>query len=92
MEDHILARIDIEAALARLHPADREMIVLIFCLERPTDWTFRWPPKYEDIGVYIGLKYEDRPLSEAAIRYRRDVVLGMWKGTRGALRRGRDES
>ena len=89
-EDQMLTKIDIEAALAILDPADRDMIVLIYRLERPADWGIRrWPPKYDDIGDYIGRKHELGPLSEAAIRYRRDVVHAQWQGLRGELRRNR---
>ena len=91
-EDRMLMEIDVERALAALHPADRVMMVLIYQLEQPADWTGRWPPKFEDIGRYVGLKFEGAPLSEAAIRYRRDVVLGQWAGKRPGLRRNRRES
>jgi len=86
-ENQILTRIDLERALARLHPADAMMMKLIYQLEQPDDWSGRWPPKFEDIGHYIGVKYEGAPLSEAAIRYRRDVVRAQWAGKRGKLRR-----
>lgn len=88
-EDTILTRVTIEAELEKLHPAERAMMLLIYKIDQPEDWTGPWPPKYEAIGRYIGLKFEGRPLSEAAIRYRRDAVLGVWKGTRGKLRRNR---
>lgn len=88
-EEQILIRIDIEHALAKLHPADCAMMLLIYRIVQPPDWDASWPPKFEDIGHYIGIKYEDGPLSEAAIRYRRDAVKGMWRGERGALRRNR---
>lgn len=87
MEDEILSRIDLEVALAKLHPSDRDMMLLIYRVARPTDWKAPWPPRYLDIGEYIGKKYRGAALSEAAIRYRRDVVLRMWAGERGELRR-----
>lgn len=77
----------LEKALERLPPADREMMLLVYQVYQPEDWTADWPPKFEDVGVYIGLKYEDAPLSEAAIRYRRAEILKMYAGTRGQLRR-----
>lgn len=90
IEDRILNRIDIDRAMAKLPEPDRVMMRLIFRLEIPEDWgKRRWPPKYEDVGDYIGRKFEDGPLSEAAIRYRRDVVLQLWAGKRGQLRRNR---
>jgi hypothetical protein len=89
-EDQMVTQIDIDIALEKLDPADRDMIVLIFRLERPVDWGIRaWPPKYSDIGDYVGRKHELGPLSEAAIRYRRDVVFAQWRGLRGNLRRDR---
>lgn len=91
-EDQILMMIDIERALASLHPADALMMRLVFRLDQPEDWTYRWPPRYEDIGCYIGIKFEGEPLSEAAIRYRRDAILGEWRGERGTLRRNRKNS
>ncbi len=91
-EDHILTLIDLERALAKLHPADAQMMRLVYKLEQPEDWEYRWPPRYEDIGCYIGLKYEGSPLSEAAIRYRRDAIKGAWRGERGTLRRNRKKS
>jgi hypothetical protein len=91
MIQQIEDRIDIERSLDMLEPADREMMVLIFRLEiQPEDWGKRpWPAKYDDIGDYIGRKYEGSPLSEAAIRYRRQVVFQFWRGERGVLRRNR---
>ena len=92
-EDQILLQIDIDRALALLPPADRVMIELIFRVSVPADWGERdWPPTYTDIGDYLGRKFEGSPLSEAAIRYRRDVVLAMWRGERGHLRRNRRDS
>lgn len=77
-EDQMLTRVVVEQILDGLDPHDRDMVVLIFRLERPDDWNGRWPPRYEDIGRYIGNKHEGAPLSEAAIRYRRDVLLRKW--------------
>ena len=88
-EDALLTQIAIDSALALEHPADREMILMVFRIEVPSDYAGPWPPKYEDIGRHIGSKYEGAPLSEAAIRYRRDVMLAKWQGLRGRLRRGR---
>lgn len=89
MEDEILNRVTVEAVLAKLHPADRMMMLLIYRVEQPDDWSAQWPPRFEDIGVYIGTRYEGKPLSEAAIRYRRDAIEGQWRGRRGGLRRSR---
>jgi hypothetical protein len=89
IEDHILNLVDLEHALAKLERPYREMILIIYRVWQPDDWEGRWPPTYQDIGVYIGIKFEGKPLSEAAIRYRRDQVKEMWKGKRGKLRRTR---
>jgi hypothetical protein len=94
MEDVILTRIAIETELAKLDESSRVMILLIFELEAPTDWPYGWPPTYRQIGVYIGQRFgeEQKPLSEAAIRYRRDVILAMWQGKRGPLRKNHVKS
>lgn len=88
-EDGLLTRIAVEQALSILDPADAEMLVLIYRIYQPTDWTTRWPPTYDQVGHYIGMKYEGKPLSEAAIRYRRDAVFARFRGERGELRRSR---
>lgn len=62
-------------------------MLLIEKVDRPDDWTASWPPRHVDIGIYIGIKYRGKPLSEAAIRYRRNVVKLKWEGKRGGLRR-----
>lgn len=80
-EDQILDHVSVERLLATLGAADAEMLILIFRIKAPPDgWTGRWPPTYEQIGDYIGRKYEGRPLSEAAIRYRRDAVFAVLRG------------
>jgi hypothetical protein len=86
-EDQILDAVDIARALRRLHPEDALIIRLWFQLEQPEDWTWPWPPRCEDIGVYVGLRFRGRAMSEAAVRYHRDAVLAMWHGERGPLRR-----
>lgn len=97
-EDQILTKIALEAALAPLHPADREMMLLIYYVWQPEDWEDRpWPPRLEDIGNYIGLKWPKpghapAPLSEAAIRYRELQIVAAWQGKRGPLRRQRKKA
>jgi len=90
-EDFILTLVALETELAKLRPEHRDMMLLIYKVQEPEDWPFAWPPRFEDIGVYIGLKYRGRALSEAAIRYRRDQVEAMWRGERGDLRQSGDE-
>lgn len=87
-EDRILDAVSVEALLEKLQPADAEMLILIFRIQAPPDgWLGRWPPTYEQIGDYIGRKYEGRPLSEAAIRYRRDAVFASVRGESTRKRR-----
>ena len=88
-EDQILTKVAAEAMLDKLIPADRDMMVLIFRIQQPDDWDGPWPPRFEDIGRYIGMKYEGVSLSEAAIRYRRDVLLREWGKKRRKLRKNR---
>lgn len=79
MEDYILTRVDITRELYKLCEMDRIMMELIYHHSVPEDWQGAWPPKYSDIGVYIGVKYEKKALSEAAIRYRRDKIKDKWR-------------
>lgn len=88
-EDQILTRIALEVELAKLDPEVSEMMCLIYRIEMPEDWTGRWPPTFEGIGHYIGMKFRGKAMSEAAIRYRLKAVKKMWRGERGKLRRNR---
>jgi hypothetical protein len=72
-EDDMLNRITVEQLLNRLPPHHAELIRMIEKIDQPLDYTGPWPATYEDIGVFIGVKYEGRPLSEATVRYRRDA-------------------
>lgn len=87
-EDELLDRIAVEQVLAKLSPADRTMMLMIFGIAFPDDWGNR-PTTFTSIGEYIGLKYEGVVLKEATIRYRRDVILKILRGERGGLRRSR---
>jgi len=62
------------------------MVLLVYELERPVDWTYAWPPRLTDIGKYIGLTFDGRTLSESTIRYRQQALEDMWRGKRGPLR------
>jgi len=85
-EDAILTRVALEQALARETPSDRVMMLLIFRVSVPEDWFgLPWPPTYADIGNYIGTRFGVGPLSEAAIRYRRDTLLAKWRACRGQI-------
>lgn len=86
-EDQLLNIVAVEQLLARLEEPDRLMLRMIYHLDHPDDYEGPWPATYTDIGVYVGTRYEGQPLSEAAIRYRRDVLLAVLRGERGPLRR-----
>lgn len=91
-EDQILAQIDIDAALSKLSEEFALMMRLVYKQYQPDDWEAQWPPRFEDIGWYIGMRFRGKPMSEAAIRYRRDAVEAMWRGERGPLRHQGDQS
>lgn len=86
-EDEVLTRLTVDALLKPLEAADRELLRMVFLVEQPLGYMGPWPPTFADIGRYIGIKYEGRPLSEAAIRYRRTAVLAQIRSERGPLRR-----
>jgi hypothetical protein len=86
MDDEILNQIAIHQVLAELPDADRLTMELHYRLTQPEDYGLRWPPRFEDIGVYIGLRFRGYPLSEATIRYRVSAIQARWRGERGELR------
>ena len=86
MEDFLLAQIDVRNALAKLPPVDRELVMLVYQIHQPDDWTYPWPPKTCDIGTYIGLKFDGRALSEATVRYRKKVAIQVMGGHRELLK------
>lgn len=86
LEDDIINKVALEEELNKLTPMDRSIIMLIGQLERPHDWLGSWPPEFEDIAVYIGLKYYGYPISESTIRYRYRQIKEMWAGNRGPFR------
>jgi hypothetical protein len=67
------------------------MMLLVYGIEFPDDWGAR-PVTFTTIGEYIGIKFEGAALSEAAIRYRRDVLLQRLRGGLRRSRRGRKKS
>jgi hypothetical protein len=82
-EDSLLNQIAIQAALDSLSPKDRELAVLLFHWERPSDWAMEWPPRsFTEIGRYLGAKYGRKALSEATVRYRRAKLLKKWEDNR----------
>lgn len=86
-EDVILTRVALEQVLAPLEERDRVMLLMVFRVEFPVDYTGPLPPRYHDIADYIGRKYEGEPLAEATIRYRRDALLAVLRGERRPMRR-----
>lgn len=86
-EDEILTAVTVEAVLARLTPADRALMHLVYGIAPPEDYAGTWPPTHADIGFYIGMRFEGYRLSEAAVRYRKKVILAMLRGERGPMRR-----
>lgn len=86
-EDDVLNRVSVDHVLRRLDEADAVMMRMVFRIEYPDDYAGGVPATFGDIGSYIGLRFEGAPLSEAAIRYRRDVALGVLRGERDPLRR-----
>lgn len=69
-EDQIGMRIDLERFLGGLSEERRTVLLLVYKLERPSDWPFAWPPKSNDvIGEYVGHRFRTGPLGEATVRY-----------------------
>lgn len=77
-EDFIIDHVTLGQVLAPLSLADREMLLLIYHIGAPLSYRGAWPPNLTEIGVYIGTTHEGKPLSEAAVRYRRDMLLAKW--------------
>lgn len=66
------------------------MVKLLYAIERPEDWQGSWPPKIAEIGVYIGMRFNGKPLSEAAMRYRHKMLKRHWNIQRGELSDSKD--
>lgn len=78
-EDDILVRLVVEDALAKETELDRVMMLLVHKIEVPSDWPGPWPYTFVDVGRYIGLRFRGVPLSEATVRYRRDLIHKRWR-------------
>lgn len=87
--DEVLNRVAVEQQLNRLEPESRLVLTLVFGLEMPEDWPGPWPATYAAMGDYIGRRFRKGPLSEAAIRYIRDVAIAELRGERTEPRRKR---
>lgn len=79
LEDEIINRLAIETALVSLPAHDRDLIIMVFAYDKPSDYKGPWPANLTHIGQYIGVKYKGRALSEATVRNRRDAILSSWQ-------------
>jgi hypothetical protein len=78
IRDEILDKLSLTQALSLLAPEPRLVIELSFGLIEPTNWPWKvvqWPPTDVEIGVFVGTKFRDRPVSEATVRYIRKKAL-----------------
>jgi hypothetical protein len=88
-EDRWLDLITLRQLLERLAPADRDLMILVCALDMETGYDGPWPPTHVDIGDWVGRRYEGAPIADSTVRWRRDAILALWRGERGALRRNR---
>lgn len=88
-EDTILNKVAVEQYLSGLDPESRMVLTLIFELDIPDDWGEDGAVTYAAVGRYVGRKFRKRPLSEAAIRYIRDMALAELSGMRRKSRKNR---
>jgi hypothetical protein len=78
MEDDLINKIAVSQLLEGLNAEQRVVVELVFGIHYPPDWPWKstnWPPTYAEVGWYVGQKFRNRPLSEAAIRYIRTAAL-----------------
>jgi len=82
IRDEILDKVSLAQALDRLAPEPRLVVELSFGLVEPLNWPWKvttWPPTDVEIGVFVGTKFRERPVSEATIRYIRKKALSVMK-------------
>lgn len=84
-EDNLLLRVSIDQVLATLSQADRDLVNLCSGIDAPSDYDGPWPATLAAIGAYMGNKYDDGPLSEGAIRGRRNKLFATLQPKFGAL-------
>lgn len=77
-EDSLLTVIFVEQEIAKLAPADADMVLLLYRIRAPLGYTGPWPPRMSDIAYFIGMKYKGKPVNDATIRYRHRKVKRMW--------------
>lgn len=88
--DEVINRVSIFQALEKLDEPSRELVLLIFKYELPDGYA-EWPRNLAEIGRLWGVKWYGVPLSEAAIRYKRDAIAEKWQG-KGKKRKNRSKS
>jgi hypothetical protein len=66
IEEEILNRLSIEAALARLALRDRTVVQLVYRYCAPVDYVGMWPPTMEDVAEYQA-RYETRPRVKSCV-------------------------
>ena len=82
IRDEILDKLALAQALELLAPEPRLVVELSFGLVEPTNWPWKvvqWPPTDVEIGVYVGTKFRDQPVSEATVRYIRKKAMARMK-------------
>lgn len=77
--DEIIDKLAIEEALSQLPEDERAIMEMVYHYRRPDDYEGVWPPNHTQVGVYVGLKYHGKALSESTIRNRRNSIIERWK-------------
>jgi hypothetical protein len=80
MEEQLINQIAVQQHLAHLDVEPRMVLTLLFGIDCPPDWTESWPATCAAVGRYVGRRFRNRPLSEAAVRYIRDTALDRLRG------------
>jgi hypothetical protein len=86
IREEILDKLSLAQAIALLAPEPRLVVELSYGLVEPVNWPWKvvqWPPTDVEIGVYVGAKFRDRPVSEATVRYIRKKALAAMKKVLG---------
>jgi hypothetical protein len=78
LEDLILTRLSIDAALTKLTPVERDVMRMLYAYDQPDDYNDQWPPTLTLVGVYVGQRHFGRRISEGRVAKIRDLVLARW--------------
>jgi hypothetical protein len=78
LDDLILTRVSIDAALARLAPIERDVMRMLYAYDQPLDYEGQWPPTLAQVGRYVGDKHFGKRISEGRVAKIRDTVLARW--------------